>query len=147
VAVTDGPDDRIELNWGALINGALAGLLIAGPAGIIGTLVTRNGASAPVVLFFVLVIAFGLMAAGFGAARIERRFPLQHAALAPVLAYVALQVVLHARRLALGEPIDFWRYPVFGLLASSLGVLGGMLANRWMAGEDKQARRGLNGDS
>ena len=98
-------------------------------------------------LLFVVVIAFGLMAAGFGAARLERRFPLQHAALAPVLAYVALQLVLHARLLLLGEPVDLWRYPVFGLLASSLGVLGGMLANRWMAGEDKKARRGLNGDS
>lgn len=137
----------MRLNWGALINGALAGLLIAAPAGIIGTLVTRNGAAAPVVLLFVLVIAFGLVAAGFGAARLEREFPLQHAALAPVLAYVALQVVLHARRLALGEPIDLWRYPVFALLASSLGVLGGMLANRWMASEDKKTRRGLNGDS
>lgn len=137
----------MKLNWGALINGALAGLLIAGPAGIIGTLATRNGASAPVVLLFVLAIAFGLMAAGFGAARIERQFPLQHAALAPVIAYVALQLVLHARLLLLGEPVDLWRYPVFGLLASSLGVLGGMLANRWMASEDKKARRGLNGDS
>ncbi len=137
----------MKLDWSALINGALAGLLIAGPAGIIGTLVARNGAGAPIVLLFVLAVAFGLVAAGFGAARLERQFPLQHAALAPVLAYVALQLVLHARRLALGEPVDLWRYPVFGLLASSLGVLGGMLANRWMASEDKKARRGLNGDS
>ncbi len=137
----------MKLNWGALINGALAGLLIAGPAGIIGTLVTRDGASAPVVFLFVLAVGFGLVAAGFGAARLEREFPLQHAALAPVLAYVALQLVLHARRLAAGESVDLWRYPVFGLLASSLGVLGGMLANRWMASEDKKTRRGLNGDS
>ena len=137
----------MKLNWGALINGALAGLLIAGPAGIIGTWLTRNGAGAAIVALFVLAIAFGLVAAGFGAARLEREYPLQHAALAPVLAYVLLQVVLHARLLLLGETIDLWRYPVFGLLASSLGVLGGMLANRWMASEDKKARRGLNGNS
>lgn len=141
------PQAALRLNWGALVNGAAAGLLIAGPAGIIGTLLARGGAGAPVVLLFVLAVGFGLVAAGFGAARLERRFPLQHAALAPVLAYVALQAVLHARLLMLGEPIDLWRYPVFGLLASSLGVLGGMLANRWMAGEDKKARRGFNGDS
>ena len=137
----------MPINWSALFNGAAAGLLIAGPAGIIGTLVTRNGANAGVVLLFVLAIAFGLVAAGFGAARLERQYPLQHAALAPVLAFVLLQVLLHARLLAAGESIDVWRYPVFGLLASSLGVLGGMLANRWMASDDKKARRGLNGDS
>jgi hypothetical protein len=137
----------MTINWAALVSGAMAGLLIAGPAGIIGTLLTRNGAGAPIVALFVLAIAFGLVAAGFGAARLEREYPLQHAALAPVLAYVLLQAVLHTRLLLLGEPIDLWRYPVFGLLASSLGVLGGMLANRWMASEDKQARRGLNGDS
>ncbi len=136
----------MTINWGALVNGAAAGLLIAGPAAVIGTLITRNGAGAGVVALFVLAIAFGLMTAGFGAARIERTTPLQHAALAPVIAYVLLQVVLHLRRLAAGDPVDLWRYPVFGILASSLGVVGGMVANRWMVGEDRKARSGTEGE-
>jgi len=118
----------VNVNRRAVLAGARLAVLVAAAAIAVAQAVTSlTDRDANLLLYLVLLI--GLGAGGRLAARGEPTSPLTHGALAALVAYVVLIVVITAIRLGLGREMADPVSVVFnGLMAASAGVVGGYVA-------------------
>lgn len=110
--------------------GVVAALVLALPAGLIGAVVVDDESNNGVFVFFLVIMA-GMLVGGFVAGSKRPDSPLTHGALAAVVAYALAQTVTVLVRV-LGD--TKLRSPVVyifnALLMASLGVVGGLIAER-----------------
>lgn len=120
----------MKIDRGAVVAGAGLGAAVAAAAILLAQgIKSLTGTDANLALYLVLLA--GLVVGGRAAARRQPEAPLTHGALAALVAYVALIVVITAIRLALGREVADPVSLVFnGLMAASAGILGGYLAAR-----------------
>jgi putative membrane protein (TIGR04086 family) len=115
----------------SILTGAAVTVGIAVPPALLGVLLSEDdsmaGSSWVPVLF--LWIVLGFMAGGFVAARSQPHAPLAHGALAALLAYAVVQGVGVIRHLLVDEDVRWVSIAFAALLASSTGMVGGMVAN------------------
>ena len=117
--------DRGAVGAGAALAAAVAGLSIV----VAQAVKSLTGTNANLALYLVLLA--GLVAGGRAAALRQPRSPLTHGALAALVAYLAVIVVVTAVRIALGDQVPGPASFVFnGLMAASSGILGGYLVAR-----------------
>ena len=120
----------MTIDWRAVGAGVVAALVFALPAGLVGAVVVDDESNNGVFLFFLVIMA-GMLVGGFVAGSKRPDTPLTHGALAAVLAYAAAQTVTVLVRVLgdtkLRSPVVY----VFNvLLMASLGVVGGLIAER-----------------
>jgi putative membrane protein (TIGR04086 family) len=119
-----------ELDWRAIGAGVLAALVLALPAGLIGAVVVNDESNNGVFVFFLVIMA-GMLVGGFVAGSKRPDTPLTHGALAAVIAYALAQTITVLARLVgdnkLRSPAV---YTFNALLMASLGVVGGLIAER-----------------
>lgn len=106
--------------------GALSAMVICAPAAIVGALV--GGGS--IGLLMTLLIFFGFAAGGWAACRLGATTPLIHGAAAAALSFVVIQGLGTLRRLFADESVNWIGFALGLLLASTIGVLGAMFADR-----------------
>lgn len=119
----------------AIEAGAVAALWVAVPAAVAGEVLVdgEGGERSALALALTAVILAGCALGGFVAASARREAPLSHGAVAALAAYVVVQgagVVLLAVR---GEEIRVVAILFNAMLASSVGLLGAMVATRRVA--------------
>ena len=120
----------MTIDWRAVGAGVVAALVFALPAGLVGAVVVDDESNNGVFLFFLVIMA-GMLVGGFVAGSKRPDTPLTHGALAAVLAYAGAQTVTVLVRVLgdtkLRSPVVY----VFNvLLMASLGVVGGLIAER-----------------
>jgi putative membrane protein (TIGR04086 family) len=120
----------MTVDWKAIGAGVVAALVLALPAGLIGAVVVNDESNNGVFVFFLVIMA-GMLVGGFVAGSKRPDSPLTHGAIAAVLAYALAQTVTVLVRV-LGD--TKLRSPVVyifnALLMASLGVVGGLIAER-----------------
>ena len=118
------------VDWRAVRLGAVAALALALPAGLVGAVVVNDDSNNGVFVFFVLIMA-GMLVGGFVAGSKRPDAPLMHGAVAAVVAYVVAQALTLVVRLLDGSDLRSPVVYVFNtLLMASLGVVGGLVAER-----------------
>ena len=122
----------MALNRSAVGTGAIAALPIVLPAAVVNAwqagVDDPNGA---VVAVSFLALLLGFMFGGFAAARTsDEGTPLVHGAAGAAAAWAVLQVVSIAIRLVRGDGVSPATIVFTGLLATSAGLVGGILATR-----------------
>lgn len=114
----------------AVVRGAMAAGLIAGPTAIVMLVVGQQreleGGNLVLLFFGIILVGFGY--GGFVASRTIETTPLMHAALAALLCYVAIQGLGIVRRGIAGEDIGWIGVFARALLASTFGMVGGFWA-------------------
>jgi len=120
----------VKLDGRAVATGAAVALVFAVPAAVISALLVEDDASNGVFVFYAIIL-FGMLLGGFVAGAKRPDLPYTHGAAAAALAYVVAQVVAVAVKAADGGKVRSPVVYVFNLLlAASLGVVGGYLAER-----------------
>lgn len=123
-----------DIDWRAVAIGAGAALVLAFPAALIGAIVVDDESNNTVWLFFLLIMA-GVVAGGFVAGSKRPDSPLTHGALAGAGGYLVAQVGTILVRVIDGAELRSPVVYVFNtLLMASLGVVGGIVAERRNAG-------------
>ena len=118
------------IDWRAVRLGAVAALALALPAGLVGAVVVNDDSNNGVFVFFVLIMA-GMLVGGFVAGSKRPDAPLMHGAVAALVAYVVAQALTLVVRLLDGSDLRSPVVYVFNtLLMASLGVVGGLVAER-----------------
>jgi peptidoglycan/LPS O-acetylase OafA/YrhL len=119
-----------SIDWRAVGAGVVAALALALPAGLIGAVVVDDESNNGVFVFFLVIMA-GMLVGGFVAGSKRPDSPLTHGAVAAVLAYALAQTVTVIVRIlgdtTLRSPVV---YVFNALLMASLGVVGGLVAER-----------------
>ena len=119
-----------QIDWRAAGTGALAALLLALPAALIGAIVVDDDSNNGVFVFYVVIMA-GILLGGFVAGSKRPDAPLTHGAVAAVLAYFVAQALAVIVKLAADSKLASPAAYVFNtLLMASLGVVGGLIAER-----------------
>ncbi len=117
----------------SILTGAAVTIALAVPPAVLGVLLSEDdsmeGSGWVPVLFCWIVLAF--FAGGLVAARNQPHAPLAHGALAALVAYALVQGVGVIRHLLADEDVAWLSIPFAALLASSTGMVGGMVAN-WL---------------
>ena len=115
----------------SVLTGAALTIGLAVPPAVIGVALSEDDsmAGSPWVplLFAWIVAAFFL--GGFLAARSQAYAPLAHGALAALVGFALVQAVGVVRHLVSGEGVAWLSIAFAALLASSIGTLGGIVAN------------------
>ena len=113
--------------------GAAVTIGLAVPPALIGALLSDDGSlegsSWVPVLFAWIVAAF--VVGGFVAARAQPHAPSAHGAAAALIGYALVQGIGVLRHLLTDEPVAWLSIAFSALLASSTGLIGGLLANRF----------------
>ncbi len=119
-----------NLDWTAVIRGAIAAGFIAGPTAVVMLVVgnQRELSGSSLVLLFFGIILMGFAYGGFIAGRPIESTPLMHAALAALLCYAVIQGLGIIRRGIAGEEIGWIGVFARALLASTFGMVGGFWA-------------------
>ena len=118
----------MKVDRGAVLAGAGPAVLVGG-ASIALAQAVKSLADVDVNLLLYLVLLGGFARGGLVAGRRRPLSPLTHGALAALLAYAVLIVVVTVIRLALGREVADPISLVFnGLMAASAGLFGGYLA-------------------
>src|SRR4051794_33868130 len=119
-----------RVDWRAVVIGAGAALALALPAGLIGAIVVEDDANNGVFIFFLLIM-IGMLVGGFVAGSKRPDSPFTHGALAAVVAYAVAQLATLIVRALDGSDLRSPVVYVFNaLLMASLGVVGGLIAER-----------------
>ena len=121
-----------------ITSGVLNGLCWVIPGGIAEAVAHAHHKSGLVLLTF-LFLLLGFAFCGYVTARHPIDRPLQHAAVAAALTFALVQVLDIALLLARGHQVNLPGIVLTGLLATSAGVMGGLLAQR---GAGSSARLG-----
>ena len=122
----------MALNRAAVQSGVVAALPLVLPAAVANAwLAGRDDPNAGLVALTFLALLVGFTFAGFAAARGPTGgAPLQHAAAGAAAAWAVIQVIAIVVRLVRGDGISPVGIVFTGLLASSAGLVGGILATR-----------------
>jgi hypothetical protein len=119
-----------RIDWRAVGAGVVAALVLALPAGLVGAVIVTDESNNGVFLFFLLIMV-GMLAGGFIAGSKRPDSPLTHGAIAAAFAYTAAQSVTILVRVVDGSTLRSPVVYVFNLLLmASLGVVGGLVAER-----------------
>jgi hypothetical protein len=118
----------IALDGRAVATGALVAIVIAVPAATVGTAVIDDGSSGAIA--FGLVALVGFLAGGWVAGWRQPAAPLANAAAAALAGFAVAQAVALALRLADDRSVSVANIVVNALLATSVGLAGGWLADR-----------------
>jgi putative membrane protein (TIGR04086 family) len=119
-----------QLDGRAIGAGVVAALVFALPAALIGAIVVTDESNNGVFAFFLVIMA-GMLVGGFVAGSKRPDSPLTHGALAAVIGYAAAQTVTILVRVVDGSKLRSPVVYVFNaLLMASLGVVGGLVAER-----------------
>ena len=119
-----------KIDWRAAGTGALAALVLVLPAALIGAIVVNDDANNGVFAFYFVIMA-GILAGGFVAGSKRPDAPLTHGAVAAVLAYGIAQALALLVKAVSGSKLRSPAVYVFdALLMASLGVVGGLIAER-----------------
>jgi putative membrane protein (TIGR04086 family) len=119
-----------RIDWRAVGVGVIATLVLALPAALIGAIVVTDESNNGVFAFFLVIMA-GMVVGGFVAGSKQPDSPLTHGALAAVIGYAAAQTVTILVRVVDGSKLRSPVVYVFNaLLMASLGVVGGLVAER-----------------
>ena len=120
----------MRIDWRAVGAGVAAALVVALPAGLIGAVVVNDESNSGVFVFFLVIMA-GMLLGGFVAGSKRPDSPLTHGAIAAVLAYALAQTVTVLVRVLGDAKVRSPVVYVFNaLLMASLGVVGGLVAER-----------------
>jgi peptidoglycan/LPS O-acetylase OafA/YrhL len=118
------------IDWRAVGAGVVAALVLALPAALVGAIVVSDESNNGVFIFFLMIMA-GMLVGGFVAGSRRPDSPLTHGALAAVIGYFSAQTITVLVRVVDGSRL---RSPVVyifnALLMASLGVVGGLVAER-----------------
>ena len=119
-----------RVDWRAVVAGAVAALVLALPAGLIGAIVVSDDSNNGVFAFFAIIM-IGMLAGGFVAGSKRPDAPYLHGALASGAAYLGAQLVALVVKATRGSDLRSPVVYVFNLLlAMSFGVVGGVIAER-----------------
>jgi hypothetical protein len=119
-----------KIDWRAAATGALAALVLVLPAALIGAIVVSDDANNGVFAFYFVIMA-GMLAGGFVAGSKRPDAPLTHGAVAALLAYALAQGLALLVKAVAGSKLRSPAVYVFdALLMASLGVVGGLIAER-----------------
>jgi hypothetical protein len=116
-----------DVDWRAVLTGALTAIVVCVPAAVVGQVLTDRDSDAVVLPF--LAVLLGLAAGGYAAARVAPTAPYTNAALAALAAFVAVQVVGVVLRVVRDDPVRVTQIVFSGLLAYASGLLGGVVAS------------------
>lgn len=117
----------LRIDWEVVLAGAGLAAAVDVPVIVLGT--TLSGDSSLVIpLYFVLLA--GQVAAGAYAARHHLEAPLVHGALAPLVAYLVIVIVVVVVRAIDGRAPDAVALVFDGFMAASAGILGALVATR-----------------
>ena len=127
-----------RLDWRSVAIGALVTLAVVVPAGIAAS-VADDASNVSLVLS--AVILTGFLLGGLISARRQPHAPLAHGATAALAAFLAFQAVGVVLRLVRGDEVHPVRIVAVALLAASVGLVGGFVANvlRIRAERDQRA--------
>jgi hypothetical protein len=120
----------VTLEPRAVLLGAAVALAIAVPFGLIAGLVLDAGSSGAAVLPFFVVALAALLAGGFVAASKGPDAPLSSAAVAALAAYMTGQAITTVVNLVRGNDVHPVAIVFDAVLATSVGIVGGLLASR-----------------
>jgi TRAP-type C4-dicarboxylate transport system permease small subunit len=115
--------------------GTITALVVVLPAGVLNQYLVDSGdidSASPATFLFWVLILFGGAAGGWAVIRLSPQARVSYAAAAGGAAYVVVQLIGVVRRLISGDPISWLAFPLLALLMATCGMLGGMLAKRWM---------------
>src|SRR5437764_12582608 len=119
-----------KIDWRAAGTGALAALVLVLPAALIGAIVVSDDANNGVFAFYFVIMA-GMLAGGFVAGSKRPDAPLTHGAVAALLAYAVAQLLAVLVKAVTGSKLRSPAVYAFdALLMASLGVVGGLIAER-----------------
>jgi putative membrane protein (TIGR04086 family) len=123
----------VSIDWRAVAVGAAVALVVAVPAAVIGEVTIGDDPpddqSSAVFLVTALVL-LGCFLGGFVAGSKRPDAPLTHGALAALTAYLLVQGIGAVIVAARGDDLSLVGTAFKALLTASVGLLGGLLANR-----------------
>jgi putative membrane protein (TIGR04086 family) len=120
----------VDIDWRAVVAGAIAALVLAVPAGVISAIVVSDDSGNGVFVFYVVIIV-AMLLGGFVAGSKRPDAPLTHGALAAAVAYAIAQTITVVVKLFDGTDVRSPAVYVFNLLLmASIGVVGGFIAER-----------------
>ncbi|HEY2814233.1 MAG TPA: TIGR04086 family membrane protein [Acidimicrobiales bacterium] len=120
----------VDIDWRAVVAGAIAALVLAVPAGVISAIVVSDDSGNGVFVFYVVIIV-AMLLGGFVAGSKRPDAPLTHGALAAAVAYAIAQTITVVVKLIDGTDVRSPAVYVFNLLLmASIGVVGGFIAER-----------------
>jgi hypothetical protein len=122
----------------AIIGGALACLLLTGPAVIVLAVVDRSshGDQSNWVLAVLILIVGGFLLGGAQAGRSAARAPFVNGAAATLVVFIVVQAIAGVVNVADGDGINAVALVFNALLAASIGTVGAWIGIRW-AGRDE----------
>jgi hypothetical protein len=118
---------RLRIDWEVVLSGAALAAAIDIPAMVLGTALP-SGSAFVIPLYFVLLA--GQVAAGAYAARHHLEAPLVHGALAPLVAYLVIVIVVVVVRAIDGRTPDATALVFNGFMAATAGIFGALIATR-----------------
>ena len=122
----------------AIIGGALACLMLTGPAAIVLAVVDRssNGDESNWVLAVLILVVGGFLLGGARAGRSAVRAPFVNGAAATLLVFTAVQGIAAVVSAFDGDDINAVAVVFNALLAASIGTVGAWFGIRWAARND-----------
>ncbi len=118
---------RLRIDWEVVLSGAALAAAIDVPAMVLGTTLSSDSALV-IPLYFVLLA--GQVAGGAYAARHHLEAPLVHGALAPLVAYLVIVIVVVVVRAIDGRSPDATALIFNGFMAATAGIFGALIATR-----------------
>src|SRR4051812_41321525 len=117
-----------DLDRRAVLDGAAVAAMIAVPVQVVARLVLdEDKTSGWTALLFLLTIGALVLGSGAAAWRQDRRTPLTPGLVTGAGTFIAIQAVLTAIKLALGDSVAWGRIFVGLTLSLVAGILGGLL--------------------
>lgn len=122
----------------AIIGGALACLMLTGPAAIVLAVVDRSsdGDESNWVLAVLILVVGGFLLGGARAGRSAVRAPFVNGAAATLLVFAAVQGIAAVVSAFDGDDINAVAVVFNALLAASIGTVGAWFGIRWAARND-----------
>jgi putative membrane protein (TIGR04086 family) len=123
----------VTLHLRAVVIGATAAIVLAVPPVLLYKLLYDAdviGRRSSLALVFYAVAMVGFVVGGFVAARKRPDTPLAHGGTAGLAGFVSVQAVAAIFVVARGDTLNAVQIIFNAMLATSLGILGGVLANR-----------------
>ncbi len=120
----------------ALWRGTVTALMLVLPAGLLNLWLVSgdsDGSRTALAMLFWVIILLGAGAGGWATIRLCEVAPISYAAASAAIAYGLVQGGGIIHRLIRDKPISWLAFPFLMMLMATCGMLGGMLARRWLS--------------